>query len=238
MIYALRHYTLPLFMALALHTVIAWWAYSGWQQSDTTERLVRPEIVKSKLLVLEPKAKPKAAPKPKPKPMLSQPIAEPVKAEPKPDPREAQREAERKREEAERKAERARSERLAALASQAFDDALAEEQDALAQQTFEEDAVEAAQSFQMGIYQKIVQNWSRPPSARTGMEAELRVELVPTGEVVNVTVVRSSGNGAFDRSAESAVRKSRRFEVPEESAIFERYFRRFTLLFKPEDLLR
>jgi hypothetical protein len=26
--------------------------------------------------------------------------------------------------------------------------------------------------------------------------------------------------------------------VPKDSAIFEQYFRRFTLLFKPEDLLR
>ena len=32
--------------------------------------------------------------------------------------------------------------------------------------------------------------------------------------------------------------KADRFEVPKESAIFEQYFRRFTLLFKPEDLLR
>jgi colicin import membrane protein len=56
--------------------------------------------------------------------------------------------------------------------------------------------------------------------------------------VVGVTVLESSGDAAFDRSAEAAVRKARRFEVPKESAMFERYFRRFTLLFRPEDLLR
>ena len=38
--------------------------------------------------------------------------------------------------------------------------------------------------------------------------------------------------------AKAAVKKARRFDVPEDSALFERYFRRFTLLFKPEDLLR
>ena len=54
----------------------------------------------------------------------------------------------------------------------------------------------------------------------------------------NVTLLEGSGNGAFDRSAEAAVHKARRFEVPAESDIFERYFRRFTLLFRPEDLLR
>ena len=70
------------------------------------------------------------------------------------------------------------------------------------------------------------------------MEAKLQVELVPTGDVVAVTLLESSGSGAFDRAAEAAVRKARRFDVPMESAIFERYFRRFTLLFRPEDLLR
>jgi colicin import membrane protein len=70
------------------------------------------------------------------------------------------------------------------------------------------------------------------------MEATLMVELVPTGDVVNVSIVRSSGDAAFDRSAETAVRTARRFQVPPDSALFERYFRRFTLLFRPEDLLR
>ena len=70
------------------------------------------------------------------------------------------------------------------------------------------------------------------------MQAKLLVELVPIGDVVTVTLLEGSGNGAFDRSAEAAVRKARRFDVPKESEIFERYFRRFTLLFRPEDLLR
>jgi colicin import membrane protein len=66
----------------------------------------------------------------------------------------------------------------------------------------------------------------------------LLVELVPTGDVVNVTVVQSSGDAAFDRSAEAAVRSAGRLPVPPESAVFERYFRRLSLLFQPEDLLR
>ena len=66
----------------------------------------------------------------------------------------------------------------------------------------------------------------------------MRVDLVPTGDLVNVTVVESSGNPAFDRSAEQAVRKAGKFEVPKESALFESKFRRFNLLFQPEDLFR
>ena len=50
-------------------------------------------------------------------------------------------------------------------------------------------------------------------------------------------IIKSSGSYVFDRSAESAVRKARRFVVPKDPALFEKHFRRFTLLFKPDDLL-
>jgi|GEM_PF-1361207 len=93
-------------------------------------------------------------------------------------------------------------------------------------------------AFRYGIYERIVSNWSRPPSARNGMEAKLLVELIPTGEVMGVTLIDGSDSVAFDQSAEAAVRKSRRFKVPEESELFESHFRRFTLLFRPEDLIR
>jgi len=133
--------------------------------------------------------------------------------------------------------EAARRQRLEQLADSAFLNALDEESDVLAEGA-SADAEAAAQSFRFGIYQKVVANWSRPPSARNGMEARLQVELVPTGDVVAVMLLESSGSAAFDQSAESAVRKARRFEVPKDSALFEKYFRRFTLLFRPEDLLR
>jgi hypothetical protein len=34
------------------------------------------------------------------------------------------------------------------------------------------------------------------------------------------------------------VRKVGKFDVPKDSELFEKYFRRFPVLFKPEDLLR
>ena len=95
---------------------------------------------------------------------------------------------------------------------------------------------EKAMAYAGQIRREIGQNWSRPPSARNGMQALLKVFLVPTGEVVNVTIEESSGNDAFDRSAVSAVSKSARFQVPEDSRQFERNFREFTVLFRPEDL--
>lgn len=95
---------------------------------------------------------------------------------------------------------------------------------------------EKAMAFVAQIQRDIVQNWSRPPSARNGMEALLRVRLIPTGEVVDVKVEDSSSNDAFDRSAVLAVTKARRFVVPTDSQRFERDFREFTVLFRPDDL--
>ncbi|MEX2490039.1 MAG: cell envelope integrity protein TolA [Pseudomonadales bacterium] len=97
-------------------------------------------------------------------------------------------------------------------------------------------ADEKAMAYVAQIKRQIAQNWSRPPSARRDMEAMLRVRLVPTGEVVNVSVVKSSGNSAFDRSAVLAVEKADRFQVPNDSSQFERNFREFNVLFRPEDL--
>ncbi len=95
---------------------------------------------------------------------------------------------------------------------------------------------EKAMAYVTQIQREIVQNWSRPPSARNGMEALLRVRLIPTGEVVDVKIEDSSSNDAFDRSAVLAVTKARRFVVPTDSRRFERDFREFTVLFRPDDL--
>ena len=135
--------------------------------------------------------------------------------------------------------EREASETLLKLLAQAsFLEALQDEADDLARSDAADDEAIIAQTYRFGIYKLVVANWSRPPSARNNMEAKLLVELLPTGDVVSVTILEPSGNGAFDRSAEAAVRKARRFDVPVESRLFERYFRRFTLLFRPGDLLR
>lgn len=104
--------------------------------------------------------------------------------------------------------------------------------------------VEVAQSASMrdivaaGIQAAVVNRWTRPPSARNGMVAVLSIQLVPTGEVVGVGVLESSGNSAFDRSAMTAVERVARFpEVAKlDNRLFESNFRRFQLVFKPEDL--
>ncbi len=245
--YWIREYTFPLLLAVSLHVLAAWSLYSGWRPDKEVVNVIKPRAVMANLLVLEPKAKPAPAAKPQPAAQKPQPQAQkPVEAKPKPDAA-AQRKQKAAEEAAKRAAEQAAAERaakeqarqerlarLSELAQTSMDQAITEESADLQAGTAEQ----IAQSYRLGIYELVRQNWSRPPSARNGMSAKLLVELIPTGEVVGVSIVESSGNAAFDRSAEQAVRQSRRFEVPPENSVFESHFRRFYFLFQPEDLLR
>ena len=238
MVDTLRDYGLPLLLAAALHAATVFALYSGWNPSQQEARVIKPQIVNSTLVMLQPKPKAKPKPAPRKAPPKVEERAEP-KEQPQPEPAEVKTEPEPDLEAERREAREAeRQSRLDELAQSSFMDALETEATDLAESNAASEAEVVAQSFRYGIYQRVVANWSRPPSARNGMQAKLQVELVPTGDVVAVTLLEGSGNGAFDRSAEAAVQKARRFEVPAESDIFERYFRRFTLLFRPEDLLR
>ena len=99
-------------------------------------------------------------------------------------------------------------------------------------------AEQMSASYAASIRDTVESYWSAPPSARNGMEALLAIQLVPTGELVSVSVLRSSGSAAFDRSALNAVEKAAAFpelrNLPRRE--FERRFRRFQLLFRPETL--
>ena len=232
-----RDYAFPLALALLLHCGIFALLLQNWEPETDDLRLYEPRAIEAKLIVMEkpvpppvPKSEPKptpapqSAPPPKPKPEPAPTPIPPVEQPPKPDPEEARRAEE----------ERERQERLRELSEQSTQLALAEELADL--RDAEADA--ETMTYAAAIRQAIVEAWSRPPSARLGMQARLRVDLVPSGDLLAVTIVDSSGNPAFDRSAEVAVRKVGRFDVPKESRLFEKSFRRFTLLFKPEDLLR
>ncbi len=110
--------------------------------------------------------------------------------------------------------------------------------DAAAAELAETDA-EITMAYTAVIHDLVQRNWSRPPSARNDMTAVLRIRLVPTGDVVDVEIVRSSGDAAFDRAAENAVRAVGRFTELQgmPPRMFERSFRSLLLTFRPEDLL-
>lgn len=96
----------------------------------------------------------------------------------------------------------------------------------------------AANSYLAVIRERIERKWNRPPSARNGMSCVLRIRLVPTGKVVDVDIIESSGSNEFDRAAEQAVRAVEKFDELRgmESDLFERDFRELNLVFRPEDM--
>ncbi len=89
------------------------------------------------------------------------------------------------------------------------------------------------------IHDLIQQNWSRPPSARNGMTVVFRIQMVPTGDILDVELVQSSGDYAFDRAAETAIYRVGRFQELQGMPInmFNENFRSLLLTFRPEDLL-
>jgi len=98
---------------------------------------------------------------------------------------------------------------------------------------------EMIQAYTGVIHDLVQQNWSRPPSARNGMTAVFRIQIVPTGDILDVSIVQSSGDAAFDRSAESAIYRVGRFTELQGMPIrmFNDNFRSLLLTFRPEDLL-
>ncbi len=98
---------------------------------------------------------------------------------------------------------------------------------------------ELVQSATALIQQALQQVWNRPPSARNGMRAILRIRMLPTGELLEASITQSSGDSAFDRSAENAVYSASPFSELQNLPInvFNTNFRTLSLIFEPEDLL-
>lgn len=247
---AFEGYILPAVVSVLLHAALVVVMTGNWKPEDEPVIRQTPRFVRAKVVTLDkatapapkprpapPKPKPKPEPKPEPKkePPKPEPKKEPPKPKPtpkkaeppKPDPKKVQEEA-RKREQQKKAAEQKRK------AEQELTQALLDEEEAMVAQTDEEFAMTYTDAIQAAIEA----SWNRPPSARHDMQVTLRIQLIPTGEVVSVSVLKSSGDSAFDLSAVNAVRKAERF--PEVAGapprVFESHLRSLQLVFRPEDL--
>ena len=98
---------------------------------------------------------------------------------------------------------------------------------------------ELVQSATAIIQQAVQQVWNRPPSARNGMRAILQIQMLPTGELLDVRITQTSGDAAFDRASENAVYSAAPFTELRDLPIniFNANFRTLSLIFQPEDLL-
>lgn len=153
-------------------------------------------------------------------------------------------EAERKRreeEELERKRQEMERERQREIERQRAENERLrrqEEEQALAAAIAAEEArTEARNSDEMAAYlfalrQKVVRNWSPPPSAQAGLDCEVLVRQTPSGEVLDARVLSCNGDDAVKRSIEAAVRRASPLPVPQNSLLFEASIR---FVFRPGD---
>jgi colicin import membrane protein len=71
---------------------------------------------------------------------------------------------------------------------------------------------------------KIYRHWIKPPTASQGLEAELRVKLIPTGDVISVELTKSSGDAVYDKSVIAAVKKASPLPLPPaETGLFDTF---------------
>ena len=204
-----------------------------------------------------PKVEPKPEPKPLPPKVETPPIKpdiavkeekkkkeEPKKPEPKPE--EVKKEPPKK---PEPKKEEPKPERMS------FDDALqrdlkqAQQQKAIHDQRARADAElrqlgqaqaeQAARALQRGlddytgkIRGKIKGNIVLPPGIKGNPEGIFDVTQLPTGEIINVKISKSTGNRALDEAIERAIRKSDPLPLPDQPSLFKRELK---LKYKPFD---
>lgn len=86
------------------------------------------------------------------------------------------------------------------------------------------------------ILQAIAQQWIIPPEMNKHLETKLTVHLAPGGMVLEVIIVKSSGNSVLDRSAQTAVYKASPLPVPKNKGLFHT-FRQINLTVRPEGVI-
>ena len=196
----------------------------------------------------EPEVKPQPKPEPKPEPKVEPPppkkpdIAikeekkkpEPPKPEPKPEPKKPEPKPEPKKPEPPKPEAKPQpkfdfSKELASETSQLKSTA---RNSANTQQMANVAAAEAEQrasanrrgleSYAAKIRGKIRGNIVLPPSIQGNPEAVFEVNQLPSGEVLDVRLKRSSGNAALDTAIERAIRKSSPLPKPDDPSLFRR----------------
>jgi len=85
---------------------------------------------------------------------------------------------------------------------------------------------------QLGIIRNYIQQrWIKPASAKVGMLCIVKVIIIPSGDVMSVETIKSSGNSAYDDSVHRAVKKSSPLPLPPVELGLSNEFREITLRF-------
>ena len=185
-----------------------------------------------------PKVEPRPAPEPKPavKPDIA--LKEKLEKERKQKVLEKQKEVEKK---AREKIEaQKREEKLKAAKEKQEKERLAREQDEAIRKLAQQQAAQASAQARMmddytrGIREKIKRNVVLPPNMQGNPEAQFYVVQIPGGEVLSVTLKRSSGVAAYDDAVERAIRKAQPLPPPPPGVAFSDV-RELNLKFRPKE---
>jgi len=221
-------------LAVGVHVLLALFLIYGirWQSSmpeavevDLVRSTPSPAPQKSPEPVKEPEPKPeppkpKPEPKPEPvKPPLKPDIAVKDKEKPKPEPKPT---FDPIQEALKKELEQNRRQQMSNAASQELSQMQASSTARSSNKA----------SYQSRISAKIRGNLMVPPGISGNPEAEFRVNQLPSGEVIEVKLKRSSGSKALDDAIERAIYKSSPLPKPERPEDFDRTL---DLKFRPLD---
>jgi len=106
------------------------------------------------------------------------------------------------------------------------------------QKNFNRDVVNFSQSeiskYSSIIKRQVMSQWKNPSAITGDLITEIRITLVPTGEIINTKIIKGSGLKSFDDSALTAIARVGSFEdLQMPSNLFEKHFRQFILVFNP-----
>ncbi|MGE0188927.1 MAG: TonB C-terminal domain-containing protein [Steroidobacteraceae bacterium] len=82
------------------------------------------------------------------------------------------------------------------------------------------------------IQQKVMRNWNKPSTAKSGLECEVNVTQAAGGTVLSVSIGRCNGDQAVRTSIEAAVQRASPLPNPPDPRLFER---NLLFIFKPTE---
>ncbi len=194
-----------------------------------------------------PKVEPEPTPPPKAEPKPEPPKAEPKPEPPKPDPaiaekkerekKEREKKEQEKREQAKKEQERKEREAKAAAEAKTRAEARARAE-AEAQARAAAEAATQARLNEIDMYRGRIRDKIRgkanvPETVRGQPEVQVRITILPGGDVLDIAIVKSSGNPVYDTAIERAIRSAQPLPVPSNPELFGQ-FRSLNLNIKHE----
>lgn len=248
-----------LLFTLLIHLLVFGLLVFSWSTDPSLHKApVIPPHVKATMVetskqkkapVSKPKPEQKPAPKPEPKPKPKpKPKPEPKKPEPKPKPKPKPEPTKKPAPKPEPKPEPKPDPKpvIPDIEEPSLEEMLAEEELEMAKPTepLPQESQEAASnadqsdvevaSFTDAISAQVGQRWRIPGNYRNrdDIKTQVRIQMIPGGEVVNVSVVKSSGYPDFDESVMNAVKLASPLPVPD-GPLFDKQFRSLVIEFDP-----